>query len=198
MQKLVAAFCVTLLCLIGIAGCATSSQAAGHPSSLPEPTLGAVDLSRYNVPPEPNLTAPLHISTMTLDPSTPARMAVVRTGVRYQSPFDGICLNTEAEAAIEASFNAQIRTAQNDQHQSVAELAASASRDLLIAQSNAGILRAFYQAQVADREISLNQANQTNTALQRATTGTFWQIVGWTGAGAVVGAVIAGVAILIH
>lgn len=188
-----------------IAGCASTRTAQGpyHTSLMgQEPVPTSINLSSYAPPPQPDLTSPIRIRTVVINQVPGAMQAIVRRDARYVIPDDGLYINTVAEAAIEATVNEQLRTCQNDNRRNIAETRAQALHDLQIMQNDMNILRSFYQAQVRNREITIDAANSSIVALQRASTSNFWQSFGWIGVGFLTGvtisAGIAGVYLLTH
>lgn len=180
-----------------LTGCATT--AIGNVRTLPseqEPSPTSINLSRYAPPALPDLVTPINLQTVVSSPPPGAAIALMRRGVRYEAPDDGLYMTSAAEAAIEASVFERLRTSRNECRTTVAETNASALRDLQIMQSDTNILRAFYMARLRDRDIALDGANQTITTLQHASTNNIWQNMGWAALGVVIGAGVAGIVIL--
>lgn len=160
-----------------------------------EPSPTSIDLDRYAPVSPPDPHAPLSLQAIPLDPNTAARQALIRAGRRYEAPFDGVCLNNEATAVVEATFNSTARSVQLDGWRSLAELRAQALRDLQLVQTDVRTYRAFYQAGLRSRDIAIEQANQAITTLTG--TNNIWQLIGWSSASAVVSAILTVIAILI-
>jgi hypothetical protein len=166
-------------------------------SAQNDPAPTSIDLSVYSTPPLPELSNQINIRTMPTDSTTSARQALIRQGVRYESPFDGVCFNNEAEAVIEASFSEQVRSQRNENRRALAETNARALRDLSTMQSDANLLRSLYQARLNDRDQELSSANRIINSLERASSTNVWYNIAWASLGGLIGIATSGIYLLV-
>lgn len=166
-------------------------------SAQNDPAPTSIDLSVYSTPPLPELSNQINIRTMPTDSTTLARQALIRQGVRYESPFDGVCFNNEAEAVIEASFSEQVRSQRNENRRALAETNARALRDLSTMQSDANLLRSLYQARLNDRDQELSSANRIINSLERASSTNVWYNIAWASLGGLIGIATSGIYLLV-
>lgn len=166
-------------------------------SAQNDPAPTSIDLSVYSTPPLPDLSNQVNIRTIPADSTTSARQALIRQGVRYESPFDGVCFNNEAEAVIEATFSEQVRSQRNENRRALAETNARALRDLSTMQSDANLLRSLYQARLNDRDQELSSANRIINSLERASSTNIWYNIAWTSLGGLIGIATSGIYLLV-
>lgn len=166
-------------------------------SAQNDPAPTSIDLSVYSTPPLPDLSNQINIRTMPADSTASARQALIRQGVRYESPFDGVCFNNEAEAVIEATFSEQVRSQRNENRRALAETNARALRDLSTMQSDANLLRSLYQARLNDRDQELSSANRIINSLERATSTNVWYNIAWASLGGLIGIATSGIYLLV-
>jgi hypothetical protein len=166
-------------------------------SAQNDPAPTSIDLSVYSTPPLPELSNQINIRTMPTDSTASARQALIRQGVRYESPFDGVCFNNEAEAVIEASFSEQVRSQRNENRRALAETNARALRDLSTMQSDANLLRSLYQARLNDRDQELSSANRIINSLERASSTNVWYNIAWASLGGLIGIATSGIYLLV-
>lgn len=166
-------------------------------SAQNDPAPTSIDLSVYSTPPLPDLSNQINIRTMPADSTASARQALIRQGVRYESPFDGVCFNNEAEAVIEASFSEQVRSQRNENRRALAETNARALRDLSTMQSDANLLRSLYQARLNDRDQELSSANRIINSLERASSTNVWYNIAWASLGGLIGIATSGIYLLV-
>jgi hypothetical protein len=186
-----------LLWLLLGCGSTQNSQLLRTFPTEPDSVPTSVDLSRYTPPPQPDLSAPVSVRTTAVDSSTGAAQAIIRQGVRFEAPFDGVCLNNEAEAVIEASFNEQIRNSRNEMHRAISELDAHALRDLQIMQNDFNLQRSAFQARIRDRDQEINSGNRIIQALERNSVNNIWYNIGWAAFGATIGIVASSVYLIV-
>lgn len=166
-------------------------------SAQNDPAPTSIDLSVYSTPPLPDLSNQINIRTMPADSTASARQALIRQGARYESPFDGVCFNNEAEAVIEASFSEQIRSQRNENRRALAETNARALRDLSTMQADANLLRSLYQSRLNDRDQELNSANRIINSLERASSTNVWYNIAWASLGGLIGIATSGIYLLV-
>lgn len=166
-------------------------------SAQNDPAPTSIDLSVYSTPPLPDLSNQINIRTMPADSTASARQALIRQGVRYESPFDGVCFNNEAEAVIEATFSEQVRSQRNENRRALAETNARALRDLSTMQSDANLLRSLYQARLNDRDQELSSANRIINSLERASSTNVWYNIAWASLGGLIGIATSGIYLLV-
>lgn len=166
-------------------------------SAQNDPAPTSIDLSVYSTPPLPDLSNQVNIRTIPADSTTSARQALIRQGVRYESPFDGVCFNNEAEAVIEATFSEQVRSQRNENRRALAETNARALRDLSTMQSDANLLRSLYQARLNDRDQELSSANRIINSLERASSTNIWYNIAWASLGGLIGITTSGIYLLV-
>ena len=166
-------------------------------SAQNDPAPTSIDLSAYSTPPLPDLSNQVNIRSIPVDSATSARQAIIRQGARYESPFDGVCFNNEAEAVIEASFSEQIRSQRNENRRALAETNARALRDLSTMQADANLLRSLYQSRLNDRDQELNSANRIINSLERASSTNVWYNIAWASLGGLIGIATSGIYLLV-
>lgn len=166
-------------------------------SAQNDPAPTSIDLSVYSTPPLPDLSNQVNIRTIPADSTTSARQALIRQGIRYESPFDGVCFNNEAEAVIEATFSEQVRSQRNENRRALAETNARALRDLSTMQSDANLLRSLYQARLNDRDQELSSANRIINSLERASSTNVWYNIAWASLGGLIGIATSGIYLLV-
>ena len=166
-------------------------------SAQNDPAPTSIDLSVYSTPPLPDLSNQVNIRTIPADSATSARQALIRQGIRYESPFDGVCFNNEAEAVIEATFSEQVRSQRNENRRALAETNARALRDLSTMQSDANLLRSLYQARLNDRDQELSSANRIINSLERASSTNVWYNIAWASLGGLIGIATSGIYLLV-
>jgi hypothetical protein len=166
-------------------------------SAQNDPASTSIDLSVYSTPPLPDLSNHVNIRTIPADSTTSARQALIRQGIRYESPFDGVCFNNEAEAVIEATFSEQVRSQRNENRRALAETNARALRDLSTMQSDANLLRSLYQARLNDRDQELSSANRIINSLERASSTNVWYNIAWATLGGLIGIATSGIYLLV-
>ena len=166
-------------------------------SAQNDPAPTSIDLSVYSTPPLPDLSNQVNIRSMPVDSATSARQAIIRQGARYESPFDGVCFNNEAEAVIEATFSEQVRSQRNENRRALAETNARALRDLSTMQSDANLLRSLYQARLNDRDQELSSANRIINSLERASSTNVWYNIAWASLGGLIGIATSGIYLLV-
>jgi hypothetical protein len=166
-------------------------------SAQNDPAPTSIDLSAYSTPPLPDLSNQVNIRSIPVDSATSARQAIIRQGARYESPFDGVCFNNEAEAVIEASFSEQIRSQRNENRRALAETNARALRDLSTMQADANLLRSLYQSRLNDRDQELNSANRIINSLERASSTNVWYNIAWASLGGLIGIATSGIYLVV-
>lgn len=166
-------------------------------SAQNDPAPTSIDLSAYSTPPLPDLSNQVNIRSMPVDSAASARQAIIRQGARYESPFDGVCFNNEAEAVIEASFSEQIRSQRNENRRALAETNARALRDLSTMQADANLLRSLYQSRLNDRDQELSSANRIINSLERASSTNVWYNIAWASLGGLIGIATSGIYLLV-
>jgi hypothetical protein len=121
-------------------------------SSLISPTL----LTRYNTPTIPVVTAPV---------GNPHQQGgegfVAPRGQRLEMPYDVLCINAAAQAAVEANVEYRDNVAQNNCAAAIRTLGASAVRDMSLIDSAAATREAILDAQVRSSGDALRLANRT-------------------------------------
>lgn len=118
-----------------------------------QPLVSPQTLARYNEPAIPTITAPAnspHING--------GEGFIAPRGQRVEMPYDVLCINAEAQAAVEANVTYRDEVAQNNCRAAIRTLGAQAIRDL-----------SLVDAAAATRENSLNvQANSAADATRSA------------------------------
>lgn len=189
-----------LLVGLVVGGCATttSQQVRPHQPATP-PVETQVDLTVYAPPPTPP-----DINTMVRISQYPAAhgaaIATIRANQVTVPSFDGVCLNAEAQATIESDINSATHDAEIRTRTQLALLGVTAVRDINLLRNDTSLQRAFYEAQIRDRDDQVTNANTIIRNLESsAGTGTMnvLRTIGWIGAGIVVGVAASGVYLLL-
>ena len=159
--------------------------------------ISSINLEQYAPPPMPDLTAPVTLSSMITDSSTGAAQGSIREGTRIIAPFDGVCLNNEAESVIESTINEHYRESLNERRRAVAEANARALRDLQTLQNDYNLSRTVFQSRIRDRDNEINNGNRIIQTLERNNVNNVWYNMGWVAAGAAIGIVASSVYLLV-
>jgi hypothetical protein len=181
-------------------GCASTSQTVRSYASVPAPVQSAIDMTVYNPPTLPTDIRSIRIQTYQYPSVAGAAVAPIEQGRAVTTTFNGICLNAAAQATIESDINTTLRIDEINRLTSLGLLGATAIRDISIARNDAAIQRAFFEAQIRDRDDQVNSANQIIRNLENNSGSGVLNVlrtVGWISGGVVLGIAVSGVYVLL-
>lgn len=159
----------TKLLLIGLmlTSCATTatntnSSSVTHNTAQTARTslVSQQTLERYTAPALPRVAAPDRA------PHSGGEGFVAPRGQTLQIPYDVLCLNAEAQAAVEANVTYRDEIAQNNCNAAVRTLGAQAARDLSLVDAASATRESVLGAQVRSAADAVAASNQTINQLR--------------------------------
>lgn len=182
--------------LLAISIACTSASNVKVNSAPTSSELTHIDMDIYNTTRSP---APTPISIRSILGSDTARIMGAESLHIYdqnernparpyvRGPWNGLCLNEPSMNHIVASVGQVALNVQNDEFQRRQTLAAYAQRDIAILQSDFRLMTAGFQAQLHDRDISLQSAQSAIDTMRRNNV--------WTDIGIGLGGIILGLGV---
>ncbi len=154
----------TKLLLIGLmlTSCATTNANTNSNRTVPNttqtartPLVSQQTLERYTTPTLPIIAAPDR------SPHSGGEGFVAPRGQSLEIPYDVLCLNAEAQAAVEANVTFRDEIAQNNCNAAVRILGAQAARDLSLVDAASATRESTLSAQVRSAADAVSASNQT-------------------------------------
>jgi len=194
---------IAIIALIGLSSaCASMRSTTASPENLPRatstertPLVSPETIRRYVHPELPVVTAPNGPP-----PNPGGEGFVAPRGQTIEMPYDVLCIDARAQAAVEANIAYRDQTAQNNCSSAVRILGAQAARDLSLVDAAAATRENTLNAQINAATDSLTSTNRTLNDLRDqitsnsrfATLVNFIIAVGGVAVGAGIAALISG------
>lgn len=150
-------------------GCATGGVASVPPSATYLPNIPKVSLQPYQAVVDANNSDASVLLSVSLPMSTTnGRIAAVRTG--QPSPFDGVVLDTQAAASLEANVRAAVSRQHATDLLATQTLAARAISDIQNLQTTINTQRGLFDTLVTSRDRDIRNLQTTIKTNQTTST----------------------------